>query len=129
MTAERHGRLPMRSSRGDCQSADRGGNTTSIRSRRNIIRFEGNAIEIDALTIADAFDIRPSLLQQRIRDGALTTRCERGVDLDEGRYRLTFFTKRRRLRLIVDAAGNVLQRSLINFGEHPVGLAPGRGRR
>jgi hypothetical protein len=82
-----------------------------------MIRFEGNAIEIDALTIADAFDIHPSLLQQRIRDGALTTRCERGVDLDEGRYRLTFFTKRRRLRLIVDAAGNVLQRSLINFGE------------
>ena len=91
-----------------------------------MIRFEGDAIEVDVATIAEALDIEPSLLQQRIRDGALTTRCERGVDADEGRYRLTFFTERRQLRLIVDAAGNELQRSLINFGEHPAGRPSGR---
>ena len=95
---------------------------------KNMIRFEGDAIEIDAATIADALGIEASLLQQQIRDGGLTTRCERGVDADEGRYRLTFFAKRQRLRLIVDAAGNVLQRSLINFGEHPAGR-PFRGYR
>lgn len=94
-----------------------------------MIRFEDGAFEIDAATIADALEIDPSLLQQRIRDGALTTRCERGVDADEGRYRLTFFTEHRRLRLIVDAAGNVLQRSTINFGEHAAGRPSGRYRR
>lgn len=96
---------------------------------KNMIRFEGDAIEIDAATIADALGIEASLLQQQIRDGGLTTRCERGVDADEGRYRLTFFTDRRRLRLIVDAAGNVLQRSTINFGEHSAGRPTGRRRR
>jgi hypothetical protein len=95
----------------------------------HMIRFEADAIEIDAATIAEALDIDPSLVPQRIRDGALTTRCERGVDADEGRYRLTFFTDRRRLRLIVDAAGNVLQRSTINFGEHSAGRPTGRRRR
>lgn len=96
---------------------------------KNMIRFEGDAIEINAATIADALGIEASLLQQQIRDGGLTTRCERGVDADEGRYRLTFFAERQRLRLIVDAAGNVLQRSLINFGEHPAGRPSGRYRR
>jgi len=94
-----------------------------------MIKFDGDTIEVDAATIADALGIHPSLLQQRIRDGALTTRCERGVDTDEGRYRLTFFTERRRLRLIVDAAGNVLQRSTINFGEHSPGRPVGGDRR
>jgi hypothetical protein len=113
----------------DRQSADLDGITQSIRSRTSMIRFEGDDFEIDAVTIADALGIQPSLLQQRIRDGALTTRCERGVDADEGRYRLTFFTRRQRLRLIVDAAGNVLQRSLINFGKHPARRPSGRNHR
>jgi hypothetical protein len=94
-----------------------------------MIRFEADAIEIDAATIAEALDIDPSLVPQHIRDGSLTTRCERGVDSDEGRYRLTFFTERQRVRLIVDAAGNVLQRSTINFGEHPTGRPFRRYRR
>jgi hypothetical protein len=63
----------------------------SASSGTSMIRFEGDEFEIDAVTIADALGIQPSLLQQRIRDGALTTRCERGVDADEGRYRLTFY--------------------------------------
>jgi hypothetical protein len=97
-----------------------------IRARWKMITFEGGTFEIDAGIIADGLEIDASSLQQRMRDGTLTSRCERGIDGDEGRYRLTFFTERRRLRLIVDGAGNVLQRSTIDFGEdfatRPAGL-------
>jgi len=39
-------------------------------------------------------------------------RCERG-DEDAGRYRLTFFHKNRRLRLVIDEEGNAIQGSKI----------------
>ena len=82
--------------------------------------------EIDAAIIADGLEIDASSVQQRMRDGTVTSRCERGIDSDEGRYRLTFFTERRRLRLIVDEAGKVLQRSTIDFGEHCATRPAGR---
>jgi hypothetical protein len=94
-----------------------------------MVRFDDDAIEIDAATLAAALGIEASSLQQCIRDGAVTTRCERGVDADEGRYRLTFLTERRRFRLIVDAAGNELQRSVIDFGERLARRPSGRFRR
>jgi Family of unknown function (DUF6522) len=55
-----------------------------------------------------------------IRNGEITSLCERGVNEDAGRYRLTFFHKSRRVRLVVDANGTVVQRSIINFGDRPL---------
>jgi Family of unknown function (DUF6522) len=55
-----------------------------------------------------------------MRKGAITSLCERGIDADAGRFRMTFFYKSRRLRLVVDAAGNILQRSTIDFGDRPL---------
>jgi len=40
-------------------------------------------------------------LQQFMREGKITSLCERGVDNDLGRYRLTVFFGNRRLRLSV----------------------------
>jgi hypothetical protein len=94
-----------------------------------MICFEGGTFEVDAATIADALEVDASSLLQRMREGTLTSRCERGIDGDEGRYRLTFSTAQRRLRLLVDEAGNVLQRSTINFGEPPPTRPRGRHRR
>lgn len=51
-----------------------------------------------------------------MREGAITSSCERGIVDDAGRYRLIFFYKSRRLRLIIDEAGRVIQRSTIEFG-------------
>jgi hypothetical protein len=51
-----------------------------------------------------------------MREGKITSLCERGVDKDDGRYRLTFFFENRRLRLIVDQGGNVIRRSTLDFG-------------
>lgn len=84
-----------------------------------MIHFDGGTFEVDAATIADGLGTDSSSLRLRMREGKVTSRCECGVDSDEGRYRLTFSTEQRRLRLVVDQAGSVLQRSTINFGERP----------
>jgi hypothetical protein len=62
----------------------------------------------------------PSLVQAMMRRGEITSLCERGVNEDTGRYRLTFFCKGRRFRLIIDRTGTVVQRSTIDFGDRPL---------
>ena len=48
--------------------------------------------------------------------GKIESLCERGLDEDAGRYRLTFFYESRRFRLLVDEEGNVIRHSLVDFG-------------
>ena len=48
----------------------------------------------------------------------ITVLCERGVDEDAGRYRMTFFHENQRFRLVVDEEGNAIQRSTVDFGDH-----------
>lgn len=90
------------------------------------IEFNQGAIQIDARAIAEGLGINPSILQERMREGKITSRCERGIDEDEGRYRLTFFFESRRFRLLVDEKGNVVQRSTIDFSNRPL---PRSGRK
>jgi hypothetical protein len=52
-----------------------------------------------------------------MRKGQITSLSERGVNENAGRYRLTFFHKSRRFRLIIDGSGTIIQRSIINFGD------------
>jgi hypothetical protein len=85
-----------------------------------MIKFADGAIQVDARVIADGLGSTPAAVQDGMRRGAITGRCERGVDEDAGRYRLTFVTEHRRLRLVIDEAGNVLRRSTINFPAHAV---------
>jgi Family of unknown function (DUF6522) len=80
------------------------------------IEFEKSALRVDAAIIAEGLGIEPSLVQTRMREGKITARCERGIDEDAGRYRLTFFSGSRRFRLVVDQEGNVIQRSIVDFG-------------
>ena len=82
-----------------------------------MIEFEDGGIQVDATVVAEGLKIDPSLVQARMREGKITTLCERGIDDDEGRYRLTFFSERRRLRLLIDKEGNILQRSAVDFGD------------
>lgn len=82
-----------------------------------MIEFEDGAIQVDVAIVAKGLRIEPTLVQERMRDGKITTLCERGVDDDEGRHRLTFFSANRRFRLVVDEAGNVVQSSAVDFGD------------
>ena len=75
------------------------------------------SLHINASVVAQGLALEPSLVQALMRKGEITGLCERGVNEDAGRYRLTFFHKSRRFRLVVDATGTVIQRSTIDFGD------------
>jgi hypothetical protein len=82
-----------------------------------IIQFEEGAVRVDAVTIGAGLGVEPSVVHAKIREGKITSLCERGVDEDAGRYRLTFFLENRRFRLIVDERGNAIQCSTIDFDD------------
>jgi len=90
------------------------------------IEIQNGTFQVDASVLGEGLGLEPSRVPELLRSGAITSRCERGFGKDEGRFRLTFFHAGRRLRLVVDAAGRILQRSSINFGDRPL---PGALRR
>lgn len=79
------------------------------------VEFEQGAVRIDAAIVAAGFKIAPALVQPLMHEGKITSLCERGVDRDLGTFRLSFFHGRRRLRLVVDATGNVIERSVAHI--------------
>ena len=85
-----------------------------------IVEFEEGTLRIDAAVIGQGLNVEPSLVQILMREGKITALCERGVDEDAGRYRLTFFYQHRRFRLVVDEEGNAVQRSTVDFGDRPL---------
>ena len=46
--------------------------------------------------------------------------CDKIVPVDIYGYRLTFFYRHRRFRLVVDEEGNAVQRSTVDFGDRPL---------
>jgi hypothetical protein len=89
-----------------------------------MIEFEEGGFRIDAQIVGEGLGIDAALVPVRIREGAITSLCERGIDEDAGRYRLTFFHRGTRLRLVVDNAGNIRQRSVLDLGEPPLRARP-----
>jgi hypothetical protein len=87
------------------------------------IEFEEGALKVDATIIGESLAIEPARVQDLMREGAITSLCERGIDDDAGRYRLTFFYESKRFRLIVDEAGNVVQRSTVDFGDRRLAIS------
>lgn len=64
---------------------------------------------IDASDLARLLDLAPDEVMKLMREGAITSRFETGVDDDAGTYRLTFWYRDRKLRLTCDAAGVVVK--------------------
>ena len=84
------------------------------------VEIQGDdTIQVDATIVGQSLGLEPLEVQRLMREGKLTSTCERGIDEDEGRYRLTFFHEGRRLRLIIDNAGRIIRRSLVDFGLLP----------
>ena len=81
------------------------------------IAFENGTVQIDAAIVAEGLGLAPSLLQQEMRAGRITSVAERGIDEDRGRHRLSFFSEHRRFRIVVDETGAILQRSAVDFGD------------
>jgi len=85
-----------------------------------VAAFEEGALSIDAAIIGRGLNVEPSLVPVRMCEGKITVLCERGFDEDAGCYRLTFLYENRRFRLVVDEAGNAVQRSTVDFGDRPL---------
>jgi hypothetical protein len=45
-----------------------------------MIEFEDGAIQVDVAIVAKGLGIEPSLVRERMRDGKITTLCERGIE-------------------------------------------------
>lgn len=82
-----------------------------------MVEFEDGAFSVDVSIVAEGLGMAPPLVLEGMREGRITSLCERGIDDDEGRYRLTFFSERRRFRVVVDRLGNVVQHLAIDFGD------------
>jgi hypothetical protein len=92
--------------------------TTSHQAERtNSIAFENGAVQIDAAIVAEGLGLTLALLREEMRAGRITSVAERGIDADHGRHRLSFFSEHRRLRIVVDETGAIIQRSAVDFGE------------
>ncbi len=87
------------------------------------IRFEEDAIEIDAVVIAKGLGIDPDVVQEQMQAGTITSLCERGVDDDAGTFRLSFFTAHKRLRVIGNEAGEVIRRTTLSSPDRPLSAA------
>lgn len=84
------------------------------------IAIGDGVVDVDAGTVAAGLGVDPALVPAYMREGKITSLYERGVGDDAGRHRLTFFFANRRLRLVLDECGNILQRSVLDFGDHPL---------
>lgn len=79
-----------------------------------------DGVSVDAAIIAEAFSLEAADVPALMRAGEITSLFERGEGEDAGRMRLTFFHHSRRFRLVVDEAGDILQRSRVDFGDAPL---------
>lgn len=86
----------------------------------NSITFENGTIQVDPAIVAKGLRLDVDALRAALRDGSVTSLCEKGMEQDAGRFRLTFFSPARRLRLIVDEGGAVLQTSTADYARKPV---------
>lgn len=66
-------------------------------------------IEIDAGVIGAGLGIEPALVQAHLQERRIRVLCERGTGEDIGTLRVSFYFRSLCLRLLVDAAGNLLQ--------------------
>jgi hypothetical protein len=87
-----------------------------------MIEIDGNgqAFTVAAEIIGEGLKIGPAEVQSMLKSGAMLSSVEAGVDDDFGTFRLTFSTRHRRLRLIIDALGDVASQSVLDFGSQPL---------
>ena len=88
-----------------------------LRSSERAIEFSDNTFLVDAALIGELLHIPASRVAALMREGKITSACERGVDEHAGEFRLTFFYRNRRARVGIDPAGRILRKSVIDFGD------------
>lgn len=79
------------------------------------VEFSEGNVSIDGAVLARAFGISDDDLKQRMREGTITSRFERGEGEDAGTVRLVFFSRARRIRITADEGGNILTCGAVDF--------------
>ncbi len=83
------------------------------------ISISDGTIEIDAILIAKGLGMHLDALRLAMQDGQVTRIVEKGEAEDAGRFRVTFYSPHRRLRLLFDAKGTLLQTSSADYSRKP----------
>ena len=83
------------------------------------VEFSDDTFLVDAALIGELLRVPASDVPALMREGKITSACERGTDEHAGEFRLTFFYRNRRARLSTDLAGRIVRRSTIDFGDRP----------
>ncbi len=87
---------------------------------RCAIERREDAFLVDSELVEELLGVPAARVPTLMREGAITSVCELGIDDHEGEFRLTFFYRNRRARLSADLNGRVLRRSVIDFGDRPI---------
>lgn len=85
-----------------------------------LIEFDDEGPVVDAGLIGDLLGIQADQVPHHIRQGAITTLCEAGIDEHDGEFRLSFFHGNRRAQIEIDNQGQVSKRTVIDFGDRPL---------
>jgi len=75
------------------------------------LQLAEGAVSVDATLIAKELGLEPARVLDALRNGQITALCEQGMGEDAGRFRLTFRHRGRRLRIVVDSEGRIIERS------------------
>ncbi len=74
---------------------------------------------VDAALLSELLAIPIEDVAPLMHNLAITSICEKGIDIHSGEFRLTFFHDSRRARLRIDSSGHIIQRSVIDYGRSP----------
>lgn len=105
-------------------SAEKPGEGSAART----VEFSDDTFLVDAALIGELLRLPASEVPTLMREGKITSACERGTDEHAGEFRLTFFYRNRRARLSTDLAGRIVRRSTIDFGDRPARDAAAQAR-
>lgn len=97
-----------------------------------MIEIEGHdsagrrAFTVPAEIIAEGLKLRLQDVQPMLAARMISSWVEAGTDEDLGTFRISFATDQRRLRVIVDALGDIVSKSTLDFGGHVLPLGARR---
>lgn len=75
------------------------------------ISMEGApSIEVDGALVAGGLGLAVDVFRQLMQAGRINVLCERGTGEDLGLYRASFYHEGRRVRLVVDLEGKIIDR-------------------
>lgn len=73
------------------------------------VEYSDNTFLVDAVLIGQLLHVPAAHVPALMREGKVTSACERGAGEHEGEFRLTFFYRNRRARLATDSAGREIE--------------------